>query len=329
MLSQLGMIYYERGDYENAERCFARSHAIQEKLLGPDNFHLAPSFTMRGRVAYDAGDYSRAEAMFGRALTLFEKAVGPDKADLTDSLNDLARLYCTTGDYTKAEGLLNRALVILEQTGSMTSTAAQETLFGLGRLYAARGVLSEAIRFETRASELQERYIRLNVAAGSEREKLAFLATLSAYSSRNISLHTQLAPGDQAARNLAVTTILRRKGRVQDAMSASIASLRDRLGAEDRQLLNQLNDVTSRLATLVLKGPGRLSSVDYREQIKSLEEQREALEAEIGQRSSGFYERSQPVTLASVQAAIPEKAALVEYAVYQHFDPKAPDARAF
>src|SRR5262249_303182 len=94
------------------------------------------------------------------------------------------------------------------------------------------------------------------------------------------------------------------------------------------KLLSQLNDVTSKLATLVLKGPGNLSSAEHQGKIKSLEEQREALEAEVGQRSSGFYERSQPVTLPLVQAAIPAKAGLVEYAVYQRFDPKAPDATA-
>src|SRR5262245_12207091 len=329
VLSQLGQIYYEMGNYEDAERCYARSHAIREKLLGPDNFHLAPSFTRRGRVAYDAGDYSKAEAMFGRALALFEKAVGSDSVELTERLNDLAGLYCTTGDYPKAEGLLNRALAILEQSGNMSGSTGQDTLFGLARLHAARGSLSEAVQFEARASELGERYVQLNVAAGSEREKLAFLETLSAYTSRNISLHTQLAPGDKAARNLAVTTILQRKGRVQDAMSASLASLRDRFGAEDRKLLNDLNDVTSRLATLVLKGPEKQPPAEHQEEIKKLEEQRESLEAEIGRHSSGFYERSQPVTLASVQAAIPDKAALVEYAVYRHFNPKASDANAF
>ena len=330
MLGSLGLVYYEQGDYAKAEEYYARSQAMEEKMLGPDHFHLAPSYTRRGRVAYDAGDYAKAEAMFARALALYEKSLGTDKVELADRLNDLAGLYCTTGEYAKAGALMNRALSILERTGSMAVPVAQETLFGLSRLYAEQGLARQAVRFETQASELEERYVRLNVKAGSEREKLAFLATLSSHCWRNISLHAQFAPGDPEARTLAVTTILRFKGRVQDTMSDSLASLRERFGTDDRKLLDQLNETTSKIADLVIKGPQSLSSVRHQEQIKGLEQQKEELEAEISRRSSGFYERSHTVTLEEIQSAIPGRGALIEYAMYRPFDPKAPETgRAF
>ena len=76
---------------------------------------------------------------------------------------------------------------------------------------------------------------------------------------------------------------------------------------------------------LVLGGPGQTSPAEYRDQIKKLEEQRAGLESEIGRRTAGFYQRSEPVTLAAVQQLIPKNAALIEFAVYRPFDPKAPD----
>jgi CHAT domain-containing protein/Tfp pilus assembly protein PilF len=323
-LSYLGDIYYAWSDYGNAESYYRRALAIREKILGSDHFHLTASLGSIGRVAYDAGDYTKAEAMFGRALTISEKAFGPDHTHITWSLNHLGTLYSTTGDYAKAEGFYRRALSIHEQKTGMYAPNVEATLLGLARLYAAQGLMSEAVKFQLQASELEERYLKLNLSVGSARDKLTLLDNLSLHSSRYISLHAELAPNDSAARDMAVTTILRRKGRAQDAVADSLAALRLRFGAEDRKLLDELDDTTSRLATLALKGSQKGMPAEHLEQVKKLEEEREKLEAEISRRSAGFYNSSQPVTLAAIQQAIPDNTALIEFALYRPFDPKAP-----
>jgi CHAT domain-containing protein/Tfp pilus assembly protein PilF len=325
ILGSLGDINYELGAYENAEKYYERSHATLEKRLGPDHYHLADSFARLGRVAYAAGDYVKAEAMFGRALDLSERTLGKDQINLVGNLADLAMLYSTTGNDAKAEALYQRALAIREQKAAMDQPDAQELLFGMARLYAAQRRASEALKFQIQASELEERHVELNLAVGSEHERQTFLARLSAHSSRNIWLHASLAPDDAAARDLAVTTILRRKGRVQDAMADSLAALRRRSGPEDRALLDELNTTTSQLARLILNGPQNTTLAEHQNKVKALEGQRGRLEAEISRRSAGFYERAQPVTLDAIQAAVPAQAALIEFAIYQPFDPKAPD----
>jgi CHAT domain-containing protein/Tfp pilus assembly protein PilF len=326
LLNDLGSVYYARGDYPNAETFFDRSRALWETLLGPDNFHIAASYTHLGRVAYDAGDYTKALAMFQHALTLAEKGLGQEHTGVTPYLNDLADTYCTTGEYEKGESLYERALAVHERKAAMSHPAVQDTLFGLARCAEARGRLSDAAKLQTQASELEERSVALNLAVGSEREKLALLTELSSRLSRNVSLHVSLAPHDRAARDLAMLSILRSKGRVQDAVSASLSTLRQRSSPEDQKLLDQLNDATAKLAKLILDGPPQKTTpAEYQEQIKRLEDQRENLEVEISDRSAGFYQHTQPVTLAAVQALIPEDTALVEFAVYRPFDPKAPD----
>jgi len=325
VLENLARTYYARGDYQLAEEYSQRSRAVWEKLLGPDHFHLAPSFTFLGRVAYDALDYSKAEAMFQRALTLSEKALGPDHLRVTGYLNDLAMVYCTTGRYIEGEDLYQRALAIHEQKAAMSYPAAQETLSGLARCFAAQGNSAEAVKFQLRASEIEERFLAVNLAVGSEREKQAFVTSLSSRSSRNISLHTRLALDDPEALHLAVTTILQRKGRVQDAVSTNLLALRQRFGAEDQKLLDQWSQLISKLARFVLNGPQKMPATEYAAQVKTLEKQRETLEAEMNLRSAGFYPGSKPVTLAAIEAAIPENAALIEFAVYRPFDPRAQD----
>ncbi|HJZ81842.1 MAG TPA: CHAT domain-containing tetratricopeptide repeat protein [Pyrinomonadaceae bacterium] len=328
LLRQLGEIYYARHDYQKSESYFRQSMAILERLLGPDHYHLVDSFAILGHVAYDAGDYAKAEPLFQKALTITEKALGPQNLKVAGFLNDLAMLYSTTGNYQKAEELYQRALAIHELQG-MADENARDTPLGLARLNAARGQLSEAVRFQTLATDIEERSVGLNLAVGSEREKLALLDSLSRDSSRNISLHADLDPNDPKALELAANTILRHKGRVQDAMSAALAGLHLRLGPEDQKLLDQLNEANGRLANLVLSGPQKASPTEYQDQIRKLEERRGSLEDEISRRTSGFYQASRPVTVAAIQQAIPRDAALIEFAVYRPFDPKAPDPKAF
>ncbi len=324
LLTYLGDICYDSDDYTAAEKYYEQSRAIHEKVLGPNHYHLADSLSALGIAAYARGDYRKSEEMFQRSLSLHEKNL-PEHLRNSRRLNDLAMLYGTTGEYAKAEELYLRALSLHQKYAALISPDAHTTLFGLARLYAAQKRFSDALKYQTWGSESEERYVELNLTVGSEREKLSLVAPLSSRLSRTISLHTQLAPNDPAALNLALTTILRRKGRVQDMMSEGLVGLRRRFGQEDQKLLDQLNEVTSRLANQTLTGPQKVSAAEHQEQIKILENELEELESEISRRSAGYYDHQGPITLNAVQAAIPKNAALVEFAVYRPFDPNSPD----
>src|SRR5262249_47862150 len=209
--------------------------------------------------------------------------------------------------------------------GNMNYPPAKTALFGLARCLAGEGKWPEAIKVQSRASELEEHFASVNLAAGSEREKQAFVAEWSLRPSRIISMQTHVAHDDPTALHLAATMILQNKGRVQDAVSNNLSALRQRFAPEDHKILEQLDDLNSQLAKLVLGGPQKLQAAERVQQIKAVEDQREQLEEEMNRRTAGFYQGSKTVTLAAVQAAVPEKAALVEFAVYRPFDPKAAD----
>jgi hypothetical protein len=117
--------------------------------------------------------------------------------------------------------------------------------------------------------------------------------------------------------------LLQRKGRVLDAMSESFASLRRRSNSEEQSLIERFNTTTAEQARMVLNGPQKLSYQDHQKKIHELEEQKERLEAGISRRSAEFRANSLAVTLVAIQAAIPANAALIEFAIYHPFDPKA------
>ena len=68
-------------------------------------------------------------------------------------------------------------------------------------------------------------------------------------------LHRQSAPQNATAERLALTTLLRRKGRVLDAVSGTLQTLRDRLSPDDRLVLDKLSATRGQLSTLALRGP--------------------------------------------------------------------------
>jgi CHAT domain-containing protein len=178
------------------------------------------------------------------------------------------------------------------------------------------------VALQTRARRIIEYNLNINLATGSERQKLAYLAALPEQLDQTISLHARFAGDDRAARELAATSVLMRKGRVQDALSDSVSSLRDRLSEQDKVLLDRLKVISSQLARLVLEGPENVPLADHQKKIKGLEEQREKLESEVSRRSSGFYRTSRSIDLADVQRAIPSDAVLIEFAIYRPFDPR-------
>src|SRR5262249_13531164 len=158
--------------------------------------------------------------------------------------------------------------------------------------------LAQAVTFQSRAGEVREHNLALNLPKRSERQKLAYLALFLNESDFTLSLHSRNAPGDPRALELAFTTLLRRKGRGLDAMTDAIGALRRRAAPEDQTLFDQLAEKRSQLATLTLRASYGAGPDTYRTRLKPLEEKVDELEVELSSHSKEFRAQTQPVTLA-------------------------------
>ena len=324
-LHNLAALHVFTGNPAQAEQLFQRALEIRIKAFGPEHRLVASTLHNLAERYYQKGDYTNAELMNRRAMEIRAKLLGPNHAEVASSLHNLGIILQRTGNYGEAERLYQRALEITEKTQGQHHPSIPDVLNNLARLYAAKGDLDQAIKAQLRANTITDRNITLNLVSGSERQKLAYMRSLADITSRSVSLHVRTAPDSPEARALAATSILQRKGRVLDVMSESLTTLRKRLNAQDQMLLDELNDATAHLAKLVLNEPQRISLAEHQKQIKAVEEVREKLEGEVSRRSAGYYPIAEPITLAAVGAAVPADAALIEFASYRPFDPKAPD----
>jgi CHAT domain-containing protein len=174
----------------------------------------------------------------------------------------------------------------------------------------------------SQAAAIEDRNATRELAVGSDEQRRAYMATLRGTTHQVISLHVQAAPEATNAKQLALTTILNRKGRVLDAMVDSFGALRRRLAHGDQALFDQWRALTARYSAFAVRGPRAQPIHQYREALKDLDDQRQDAENKLSFRSKEIQVASHPVTVDQVAAAIPEGAALVELFRYLPFNVK-------
>jgi CHAT domain-containing protein/tetratricopeptide (TPR) repeat protein len=322
-LNNLAALYRAQGKYLEAETLYKRALDIRENSLGKNHPATATSLTNLAVLYVFQGRYVEAEPLIKRALDIRENSLGKNHPETANSLNNLAGLYRTQGKYAEAEPLFKRALDILEKALGKDHPSTVTGLHNLAGLYMAKGDLIQAVKFQSRANAASERNLTRNFVIGSERQRLAYLATLSEQTNSTISLHLRYAPNDSMARDLAATLILQRKGRALDATSQNLNALRGRFNAEDQALLDRLTETRSLIARLALGRPQKMTAEQHRDRIKALEDEADKNEADISRRSDEFRAQFLPVTLEAVRAAIPPDSALIEFASYRPFNAQA------
>jgi CHAT domain-containing protein/tetratricopeptide (TPR) repeat protein len=317
-LSNLGLIHQQRQEYAQAEARFRRALAIQEGALGPGHLAVGMTLSRLGRLYVEdrSKDAVDAEALLQRALTTLEKAVGPNHPEIAVALTGLATLKERQGDDVASEGLLRRALATQEAVlGALHPDVGQS----LDRLAATRQRAmdtSTAIAYLTRAHDIRERQLARNLPLGSDRQRVNYLELFTRDLDRAISLHAQDATNSAGALDLALTTLLRRKGRALDASRDSVAVLRQRAADSQRALFEELASARAQLSAVTLRGPAGASPAAYQANLRRLGDRVDRLESDLSAESAVFRAESLPISVDTVQRAIPADSVLIEYVVY-------------
>jgi CHAT domain-containing protein/tetratricopeptide (TPR) repeat protein len=322
-LNNLAGLYEDKGDYTQAESLYRQAMDILVAVFGPKHLRVSTPLTGIAAVYNAKGDYAQAESLYEQALEIREKALGSKHPDIAILLNNIAQIRRNRGDYERAEALYKRVLEIREAALPAQHPLIASTLTGFALLYGSKGDYAKATQFLARANQIQEDNLSLILTTGSENQKRLYLDTLTADTYVTLSLHAHYAPQSGAAAQLALTTILQRKGRALDAMADQLGVLERRATPEVRGLLDELIAARSHLANLQISGGGRLSLEARREKVVILAAEVERLEGEVSRRSVELRAQTAPITLEAVRRVIPGGAALVEIIWYLPYNIKA------
>ncbi len=278
-LSTLAIIMHQRGDFDGAIDQFKRACTM---VINPNPWELPASAQCShnlGLAYISKGDYPAAKIELEKASAIWTKSMGADHPHMTYSLSAFAQMYDAMGDADKA-------LFYLEQSADI----ADRDLEHLGFLF-------------------------------SEAQKRDFVARLNRQRQTEgiLSFATATGSGRPGALQLALRTVLRRKGRVLDAMVGNSRFLREAKTPEERQLFKDLLETRAELSRLLLGGA---MLPEQQKKLIELKSKLNQMEDEIARRSIVYRNEMKPISVEQVKQAIPEGALLIEIAKYRPYNRK-------
>ncbi len=309
-LNNLGRLYFEKGNYSQAEPLYNQAIAIQDSRNVRQDPTTATILHNLGDLSKTQEKYKQAENLYLNAISIREKVLGKNHPDLGTSLNNLAQLYDLQGENDKARPLYEKSLAIWQKVLGENHPLVTNSVNNLARLYRAQNEIPRALELQSLSNQVTEDNLSLIFATNSQGQKQAYQEALTDQTNATVSLHVQEAPKNPEATRLALTTILRRKGRLIDTLAANSTAANT-----NQTSFQKLSNLRSQLAALLFQNSDNLTPQQYQQQINSLRQQIQNLEAQ-------FNSQGQNVTIEAVQKALPEKTALVEIIAYQPDNPR-------
>jgi CHAT domain-containing protein/Tfp pilus assembly protein PilF len=325
-LNNLAVLYVAQDRYAEAEPLYKRSLAIDEKALGPDHPNVATALNNLALLYKVQGRYAEAEPLYKRSLAIREKALGPDHTNVATALNNLASLYQEQGRYADAEPLYKRSLAIDEKALGPDHPNVAQSLNSLAVLFYAWAQPAQAEPFFDRAFETLAKQFEYYFTYMSEKERLAFLATVQYRFPEYFSFcfsYRQQVPG---LAGKMYNTVLWQKGFIVQSVAALRAKIRASGDAATLRLLDDLAAKKSELAKLAgaPAEPDPQKQAARRAQISQLEKGTNELEKELVRRSGVLAEekRLAHVTWQQVRDGLKKDEAAVEIVRFPFHDGK-------
>ena len=357
LLSNLGRLYYARGDYLRSEAQYLKALALREKR-GSGDPGVAEVLANVGGVYYSWGRYDDAVRALERALAIQEKQLPPNHPSMATSNFNLAAVYLNRGDFRSAVTRFERALSIDREALDPQHPRLATRMVGLAEALRLSGEYARADVLYEQALAIRERSLgsaHPDVATTIMARALLRHATgdvnaaadlmLRAADLREDTLALVLTTGSEEQKRLYLRTLsdetdiaisldLSASPRIAAATRLALTAIlqrkgrvvdavADQMAALRRHLTDADRDTLDRLSQarsrLATTALRGVSTDQQRESLLILRRQIEELEQAISARSGEFRAASARATLPAIEEALPTGTALVEFASYRPF----------
>jgi CHAT domain-containing protein len=316
MLGMSSYMLHAQGDDSGAEKQIVKAIALDEKRANGFS-----SWTMLlAEIKHEQGKLKEALALYEQSADALAKVAPATQNPYTVSI---AIILKEMGEYKRAEKLLVEYLTRMQKAYGRRHPYYGSSELQLAFLYMASGDIASAEKVFADSLDISEKELQLVLKTGTDNDHATYFANNGALLDTVINFNARLAPKSASATRLALTTLLRRKGRILDAAAASLATIRAKLSPEDKKLLDELAAARAKLAKLTVAGPqAGAPPEEYAKDLAALEDQVGKLEIQLGKKSAAYRAVSTPIELAAIQKLIPKDGRLVELVNYQPNDPK-------
>jgi CHAT domain-containing protein/Flp pilus assembly protein TadD len=155
-ISELGVLYYESGEYKKALAKYeqAKSLAEMNHLTGSETY--LDILNNLAVLYYSSGVYTKAEQYYAQARDSIFKYYGSDNLQAAKNLNGRAVLHSENGNINRAEELFRQAQAIHKMLNDTHSDDYYALLFNLADLYVKKELFSKAAAYYSSALRLAD-----------------------------------------------------------------------------------------------------------------------------------------------------------------------------
>ncbi|NER97874.1 MAG: tetratricopeptide repeat protein [Symploca sp. SIO1B1] len=279
-----------RDDDVSEERIVLESFGKSNRELGEKYENLVTCLNSFASLYKLQKKDQEAEELYLEVLSILGKTVGNKHHRMIESLNNLASLYQSQNKYQQAEELHIQAEKIIRKELGEHHPQLANSLNNLALLYLAQNQEALAIQNLQEALEIEEENLERDLTKVSgEYEQTTYARKLWSSGYNTISFHLNFFPENQDAADLALETILRRKGRVLDATAKRFDLLRSSLPNHLKEKFNDWQSKRTQLSNLhhrnALEGQ---KSENHLQEIEALKREITDLENELARQSSQF-----------------------------------------
>jgi CHAT domain-containing protein/tetratricopeptide (TPR) repeat protein len=312
-LTELANVYRQDGRSAQALPLLERALAIREMNHGPDHRDVARTLTNMASTLAQVGQTTRARAAATRAIAIWERLEAPNAPDYATALGLYADLQARAGNYIAARDYYARAMAIRARAFGTSNPLFADAQAGFALALANTGDPWGAFTNAANAEATGRTHLRTMLRSLPERQSLEYAAV------RPRALDLVLSLTDQSqATDLALDGVVRGRALVLDEMAARQRSERTAIEGTD-PLRVAFSSAQQRLANLVVRGPGQMSSAQYATLVEDARRESELAEQALAERNSEFKaERSRAqLGLDDVRSSLPPDTALVSFVRYE------------
>ncbi|MDP6944214.1 MAG: tetratricopeptide repeat protein, partial [Myxococcota bacterium] len=221
-LNNLVSVNWKLGQYERAEAYAHDGLALLRAAL-PERHPVVGLATMNlGETLRKLNRHPEARELLEQARKTLAVGYGPAHPTVIMVHANLAESYLATGDLKRARRQAVKADQLAARALGDSHPHAAHARGVLADVLAALGD-ARVVRHRREAAALYNSVADLVLGHGSERQKRAFMTSLTEDTHKTLSLHLRQRPDDVDAGRLALETLAARKGRVLEAWAGIVS----------------------------------------------------------------------------------------------------------
>ncbi len=318
-LNNLALLYYVQGNYEQAESLYQQALAIRRMVLGERHPDVAGCLNNLAMLSYAMEKFEQAVQQAGQALEIQRAVQGEQHPDVAASLGNLAVLHYALGEYEQAISFCRQGLELQRAALGEYHPDVGGSLYNLAVFCAAVGQQAEALGLMREAAVIDDHMVEHIFAMSSDRQRLAYLATLQGDLDAFLSLVLHRFSTSPEAVQAVVDLVLRRKAVTVEALAVQQEAILSGRYPHLTSKFRALTTLRMQITQKELAGPGLEDSHSYQHQLEEWNAQKERLEADLARHIPEMraQRKHQNVTHQVVAEALPPGSALIEFV---HFD---------